>query len=147
MPIYVDADACPVKEEVVRVANRHDAEVFMVSNSGSRLGVGPRLHSILVGPQFDAADDWIVERVAPGDVVITSDIQLAARCLAAKAAVLGPSGRPFTTESIGSALAMRELSSYLREAGEISGHNASFTKQDRSRFLEALERVMRGGKA
>ncbi len=141
--LYIDADACPVKDEAIRVAQRHHWPLYMVSNTGSRAAVGPGLHSILVGPEFDAADDWIAERVAVGDVVVTSDIQLAARCLELKAAVLGPSGRPFTSESIGSALAMRELSAYLREAGEIKGNNASFTKQDRSNFLNALELLLR----
>ena len=140
--VYVDADACPVKDEIVRVAARHGLQTYMVSNQGTRAAVGPNLHAILVGPQFDAADDWIVEHLAAGDIVVTSDIQLAARALELKAEALGPTGRPFTPDSIGGALAMRELSQYLREAGEIKGYNASFSKQDRSNFLQSLETVI-----
>lgn len=136
--LYVDGDACPVKQEIVRVATRHGLEVFMVSNSGLRT-TGPNIHSIMVGREFDAADNWITEQTQTHDIVITSDILLAARCLEKGAEVISPSGKPFTRNNIGSAIAMRELSSQLRQMGEINGYNPSFTKQDRSRFLQQLE--------
>ncbi len=142
LDIYVDSDSCPVKEEVVRVAGRYGLQVYMVSNHGSHASVGPNLHPILVGPEFDAADNWIVERIAASDIVITADIQLAARCLEKQAKAISPSGHPFTADNIGSALAMRALNSYLREAGEIKGNNPGFTKQDRSRFLQALDTLI-----
>jgi len=140
--IFVDGDACPVKEEIVRVANRYALEVFMVSNSGLRAGVGPNLHSIVVSDGFDAADDWIAENISADDIAITADIKLAARCLAKKANVIGPNGKPFNAGNIGASLAMRELNSYLREAGEIKGFNPSFSKQDRSQFLQSLDNVI-----
>ena len=138
--IFVDADACPVKDEVVRVAQRHGLQVNMVSNSWMRTDPDPRIRLIVVEQGPDVADDWIAERAGPGDIVITSDIPLAARCLEAGAIVLGSQGREFTEAGIGSALAMRELNAHLRETGESAGYNASFTKKDRLRFLDAMER-------
>ncbi len=150
MKILVDGDACPVKDEIVRVATRTGLPVTMVSNQGLRAALGPNVTNIMVGAEFDAADHWIVDHCAPDDIVITADIQLAARCLEKHAHVLGPSGQAFTADNIGSALAGRELSAYLREAGEIKGHNPGFTKQDRSQFLQALDtligRIKRGAK-
>jgi len=143
MEIYVDADACPVKDEVVRVATRNGLTVHMVSNSWMRLPEGERVKRVLVGDGSDAADDWIAERVTATDIVITTDIPLASRCLKAEAAVLGLTGKPFTEDGIGSALAMRELMGHLRETGEIRGGGPGFTRKDRSRFLEALERMIR----
>jgi uncharacterized protein YaiI (UPF0178 family) len=140
--IYVDADACPVKDEVIRVSSRHQLQVTMVSNQGVRASVAPNVQAVLVGPEFDAADNWIAEHIAEGDIVITADIQLAGRCLAQKAHALNPNGNPFNAENIGTALAMRELNQYLREAGEISGYNASFSKQNRSDFLQALDTLI-----
>jgi uncharacterized protein YaiI (UPF0178 family) len=140
--IYVDGDSCPVKDEVVRVAGRHALKVFIVSNQGLRMNMGPHVQGIMVGPEFDAADDWIVERLSPNDVTITADIQLAARCLKRGAGAISPSGKLFTEENIGSSLALRELSSYLREAGEIKGLNPSFTKKERSQFLQSLDLVI-----
>lgn len=137
--IYVDADACPVKEEVLRVAYRHDLEVYIVSNGWWCQPVGPKVHRVMVKAGFDAADDWIVEHVGNGDIVITSDILLADRCLKKGADVIRPNGKPLTGETIGMALAMRDLSAHLRETGEISGHTPSFTKNDKSQFLQALE--------
>ena len=137
--IYVDGDACPVKEEVARVAARHGLQVYIVSNQGLRSNLGPHVRGILVGSEFDAADNWIVENITTGDIAITADIQLAARCLKKNAKAINPTGKFFTEENIGSALAMRELSSYLREAGEIKGGNAPFSKQDRSNFLQSLD--------
>jgi uncharacterized protein YaiI (UPF0178 family) len=146
MEIYVDADACPVKEEVLKVAYRHDLVVHMVSNQWLRLPVGEKVNKIVVGDGFDAADDWIAERAGAPDICITGDIQLAARCLEAGADVLGPTGKPFTADNIGMALAMRELKSQLRDMGEDRGFNASFTGKDRSRFLSALEAAVQKAK-
>jgi uncharacterized protein YaiI (UPF0178 family) len=141
--IYVDADACPVKDEAVRVAERHGLPIHFVSNSFMRLPEGPLIHRVVVSEGPDAADDWIAERIGARDIAVTADIPLAARCLKKGAAVIGPTGKPFTEAGIGMALAMRELSAHLRETGESKGYNAGFTKQDRSRFLEALELAVR----
>src|SRR5262245_10127984 len=137
--IYVDADACPVKDEIRRVAERHGIVVQLVSNRGFRTSDHPLIRNVLVGDAFDAADNWIVEHLQAGDIVVTGDIQLADRCLKAGARALGPTGRPFTVTSIGAALAMRELSSQLRDMGEIKGGGPAFSQRDRSNFLNALE--------
>ena len=148
MAIYVDADACPVKEEALRVADRHGLEIYYVSNSWMRLPEGELVRRIVVQDGPDAADDWIAERVGRGDIVVTQDIPLAARSLKAGAQAISPMGKPFTEASIGMALAMRDLSAHLRETGESRGFNASFTREHRSKFLQALEeavqRVKRG---
>jgi len=123
----------------VRVAERHGLVVHFVSNSWMRLAEGPLIRRVVVAEGPDAADDWIAENIGARDVAVTADIPLAARCLKAGAQVIGPTGKPFTESGIGMALAMRELSAHLRETGESKGYNASFTRQDRSRFLEALE--------
>jgi uncharacterized protein YaiI (UPF0178 family) len=143
MDIYVDADACPVKDEVARVAARHGIPVHMVSNAFMRLPEGDHVRRVVVGGDADAADDWIAERITPGDIAVTADIPLAGRCLAAGAAVLGPTGKPFTQDGIGTALAMRDLMGHLRDTGQVQGGGPAFTKKDRSRFLEALERMVR----
>jgi uncharacterized protein YaiI (UPF0178 family) len=140
--IYVDADACPVKEEAVRVAERHGLVIHFVSNTWMRLPESPLVHRMLVADGCDAADDWIAARIGPRDIAVTADIPLAARCLKAGARVIGPSGKPFTETSIGMALAMRDLSRHLRETGQSKGYNASFTRQDRSLFLQALEEAV-----
>ena len=140
--IYVDGDACPVKEEVARVAARHTLQVYIVSNQGLRNNLGSHVRGILVGNEFDAADNWIVENIVADDIAITTDIQLAARCLKKNAKVINSTGKFFTEENIGSALALRELSSYLRETGEIKGINAPFSKQDRSNFLQSLDLII-----
>lgn len=137
--IYVDADACPVKAEITRVAERHGIITHIVSNSGFRPHPNPFIRNVVVSDKFDAADDWIAERIKPGDIVITADIQLADRCLKSGCVVIGNTGKPFTQNSIGTALAMRELSSQLRDMGEIKGGGPSFSQADRSRFLNALE--------
>ena len=142
LEIYVDADACPVKSEVLRVADRHDLPVHMVSNQWLRLDDHPRVHRVVVGDGLDAADDWIAERIDNGDIAITADIPLAARCLDAGASVIGPTGKPFTEQSIGMALAMRDLMAHLRDTGEVTGGGPAFSKQDRSRFLTALEETI-----
>lgn len=147
--IYVDADACPVKEEALRVAERHGFAIAYVSNAWMRLPEGANVQRVVVAEGPDAADDWIAERIGAGDIAVTADIPLASRCLKAGAQVVGPTGKPFTDANIGTALAMRDLSRHLRETGESRGFNASFTRQDRSRFLEALElaaqRAKKGG--
>ncbi|MBP0439673.1 YaiI/YqxD family protein [Tianweitania sediminis] len=141
--IYVDADACPVKDEVVRVAERHELVVTFVSNGGLRPSRDPMIRHVVVPKGADAADDWIVEHVTAGDVVITADVPLAARCVEAGVHVLGPTGRPFTPESIGMAVAMRDLKQHLRETGEIKGFNPGFSARDRSAFLSALDQTVR----
>jgi uncharacterized protein len=140
--IYVDADACPVKDEAVRVAERHGLAIVFVSNSFMRLPEGPLIRRMVVADGADAADDWIAERIAARDVAITADIPLAARCLKRGAQVIGPMGKPFTEAGIGMALAMRDLKAHLRETGESKGYNASFTRADRSRFLQELEQAV-----
>ena len=142
LDIYIDGDACPVKDEVLKVAERHKLMVYVVSNSWMRLPTHPLLELVVVPEGPDVADDWIAERVGSGDIAITADIPLAKRCLEKKADVLGHTGRPFTEDSIGMALAMRDLKAHLRETGEINGYNASFSKEDRSRFLQALEQTI-----
>ncbi len=148
MNIYVDADACPVKPEVYKVAERHRLPVFVVSADVMAVPREPRITPVIVGPAFDAADDWIAERAGPGDVVVTADVPLASRCVKAGAAVIGPTGRPFTEDSVGMALATRNLMQDLREAGAVTGGPRPFSPRDRSRFLQALhetiEKLKRG---
>jgi len=137
--IFVDADACPVKDEVLRVAERHDISMKLVSNSWMRGPDHPLVERITVNTHPDAADDWIAEHVTDSDIVITADILLAARCVAKGAKVLRPNGKPLDQDSISMAVAMRDLHTHLRETGEITRGPAPFQKQDRSRFLDALE--------
>ena len=139
MQIFVDADACPVKDEVVRVAERHQLPVLLVSNSWMRGSDHPLVQRFTVNNHPDAADDWIAERVTDQDVVITSDIPLAARCVAKGVKVMRPNGKPLDENSISMAVAMRDLHTHLRETGEITSGPAPFRKEDRSRFLDALE--------
>jgi uncharacterized protein len=142
MTLYVDADGCPVKNEVYRVARRHRLKVYLVSNSRMRIPQEDLFELVIVNEQFNAADDWIVARVRDNDIVVTSDIPLAARCLEKGARALDPKGRVFTEESIGDALANRELRAYLRDMGNITGGPAPFDKRDRSRFLQRLDDVI-----
>lgn len=144
--LYIDADACPVKDEAVRVAERHGLVIHFVSNAWMRLLEGPLIKRVVVSDGADAADDWIAERAGKGDVVVTADIPLAARCLKAGARAIGPTGKPFTEAGIGMALAMRDLSRHLRETGASKGYNASFTRQDRSHFLQAFEQAVQAAK-
>ena len=139
MEIYVDGDACPVKAEVVRVAERHNAPVHMVSNAFMKLPESHLVKRVIVDDSFDAADNWIAERVLGTDVVITADVPLAHRCVQKGTAVITPTGYIFDSRNIGNALAMRDLKSILRESGEIKDHNPSFSKKDRSQFLQQLE--------
>lgn len=141
--IYVDADACPVKAEILKVAERHGFEVTFVANSGLRPSRDPMVRNVIVSAGFDAADDWIAERAGKGDVVVTADVPLAARCVAAGALVTGPTGRIFDRTNIGLASAIRDLGAHLRETGESKGYNAAFTVRDRSAFLETLDRLCR----
>jgi uncharacterized protein YaiI (UPF0178 family) len=129
-----------VKAEVERVATRHGISVIVVSNGGLRPNPNPLVRNVFVAEGADAADDWIAAQIAEGDIAVTADIPLASRCLAKKARVLGPTGKPFTDASIGMALGMRALKQHLREATGNQTFNAGFTRQERSRFLEALER-------
>jgi len=143
--IYVDADACPVKAETVKVAERHGLPVVFVANAWFAAPRAPRVRVQVVSGSFDAADDWIVEHLQPRDVVVTADIPLAARALKRGARVLGPAGKPFTGDNIGDALATRELMADLRAYG-VGGGPPPFGPRDRSRFLEALEQVVREAK-
>lgn len=140
--IYVDADACAVKAEVVRVGERHGLVMHFVANQWMRLDDGPLVRRVMVPEGPDAADDWIAEAITARDICITNDIPLAARCLEKGAAALGQAGKPFTADSIGMALAMRELNQFLRETGEIRGGGRGLTRQDRSTFLSALENLV-----
>ena len=137
--IYVDNDACPVKDEALKVAARYKLEITLVSNQGMRPIHAPGVHQVVVSAGFDAADDWIVEHASAGDIVVTSDIPLAARGLEKGARALNATGHIFTPQNIGGALSMRALNAHLRETGESKGYNASFSKQDRSRFLQSLD--------
>ncbi len=143
--ILVDADACPVKDEIYRVAQRHAAHVRVVSNSPFRVPVGKRVKRVLVDDGFDAADDWIAEHAGPHTVVVTADILLAERCLKAGAQVLAHNGKPFDTASIGAAVATRAIMADLRSGMDgVGGGPPPFAKADRSRFLQALDRVLVG---
>ncbi len=137
--LYVDADACPVREEVYRVAGRYGLPVFVVSNSWMRTPATSSIQLVVVDEGPDAADDWIAERAVVGDIVITADIPLARRSLAAGAQALSPTGRPFTADNIGAALASRGIGEHLRSLGEITGGPRPFAPADRSRFLQALD--------
>ena len=140
--IFVDADACPVKQEVYRVANRFGLEVTLVANSWMRVPNERRIALEVVGDGLDEADDWIVEHVQAHDIVVTADIPLASRCLKEGARVLGPTGKPFTEDNIGMTVATRDLLSELREAGEITGGPPPLNKRDRSRFLQQLDEMI-----
>ncbi|VAX05892.1 hypothetical protein MNBD_ALPHA03-1676 [hydrothermal vent metagenome] len=137
--IYVDADACPVKEEVLKVSYRHQLAVYIVSNQWMRMDVGPLVQKIVVPDGPDLADDWIADNITAKSIAITADILLAKRCLDAGAIVIGPTGKVFSSDNIGVAVAMRDLNAHLRETGESKGYNPSFTSNDKSRFLQALE--------
>jgi len=141
--IYVDADACPVKDEVYRVAERRRTRVFVVANSFLLVPRDPLFERVLVPAGPDAADDWIAERAGKGDIVITSDIPLASRCVKAGCEVIAPNGKPFTEQSIGMTLAVRNLMSDLRSSGEVTGGPRAFAPRDRSAFLSALDQSIR----
>jgi hypothetical protein len=140
--ILVDADACPVKDEVYRVALRHGAAVVIVSNQRMRIPDHPLVTRAIVSDAFDAADDWIAETAGPSDIVVTGDILLADRALKVGATVLAHNGKPFTTASIGGAIATRAIMADLRAGGDVIGGPAPFAKTDRSRFLQALDTAL-----
>ena len=145
--IFVDGDACPVKDEVLRVAERHGLHVHLVGNTWLRAGgMHPLIHRVVVDEVLDAADDWIAEHIGVGDIAITADIPLAARCLEKGARVIGHTGQPFTEAGIGNALAMRELMAHLRDTGEVRGGGPAFSARDRSNFLQALENAVQAAR-
>jgi uncharacterized protein len=142
LQIYIDADACPVKDEAAKVATRHNLIIHYVSNSHMRLPFGDNVKRMVVANGADAADDWIVEQVQPSDIVVTADIPLAARAHKKGASVISNVGKSFTEDSIGMALAMRNLMTHLRETTDMRGNNAAFSARDRSQFLQEIERVI-----
>ncbi|MCR9126169.1 MAG: YaiI/YqxD family protein [Rhodobacteraceae bacterium] len=147
--VYVDADACPVKSEAERVATRHGVPLFLVSNGGLRPPANPLVRTVVVDQGADVADKWIADRCGTGDVVITADVPLAARCIAAGARVLRHNGEIFTPANIGQQLALRDLMADVRAANPLAtgGGGKGFTKSDRSRFLDALERELRAARS
>jgi len=144
--IFIDADACPVKDETLRVATRHNLKTYMVSDGGIRPSQNPLVELVIVAQGADAADDWIAEHIEKSDICITNDIPLAARCLEKHALAIKPNGEKFTENGIGMALANRELMATLRETGEITGGPRPFNKTDRSEFLNALETTVQAAK-
>jgi uncharacterized protein YaiI (UPF0178 family) len=141
--IYVDADACPVKQEIYRVAERHQLRVFVVANSPIQVPRDPLVERVTVGAGLDAADNWIAERADATAIVITNDIPLASRCVKAGARVIATNGRAFTESSIGMTLAMRNLMADLRETGEVRGGPPAFSPRDRSAFLAEFDQTIR----
>lgn len=145
--IFIDGDACPVKNEVIKVAERHGLKINIASNAWLRLGeVGVEVNQVMVPKTPDAADNWIADNIKEGDIVVTSDIPLASRCLVKKAYALRPNGAEFSEDNIGSALAMRELHNFLRETGEGATFHAAFSAKDRSEFLSRLETLVQKAK-
>ena len=144
--VYIDADACPVKDETYRVARRYGLHVTVVANSWMRTPMDDRIRIEVVGRDMDAADDWIAERVAAHDIVITADVPLAARCVEAGAHVLSPTGRPFTEDNVADALATRDLLTELRSGGVATGGPPPMSQRDRSRFLQELDKIVQQSK-
>ncbi len=142
MRIFIDADACPVKDETYKVAARYGLQTFVVSNSFIQIPASPLIARMIVDAGPDVADDWIAEQTAPGDICVTNDIPLADRVLKAGGAAISSSGRPFTVDSIGSALAQRSIMEHIRSTGEITGGPKAFSPADRSRFLQALDEAV-----
>ena len=140
--IFIDADACPVKDEVYKVAMRYGLKTWVVTNSFMVVPASPRIERVIVEAGADVADDWIAERVQPGDIIVTNDIPLADRVLKAGGAAVSPSGRPFTENSIGVAIAQRALMEQLRSTGATTGGPRPFDRADRSRFLQALDETI-----
>ena len=137
--IFIDADACPVKDEIYKVAARYGLKTYVVSNSFMQIPASPLIERVIVDAGPDIADDWIADRAVAGDIVITNDIPLADRVLKSGAAAIKPNGQPFTADSIGSALAQRSIMEHIRSTGEITGGPRPFDRADRSRFLQALD--------
>jgi len=142
MRIFIDADACPVKDETYKVAQRYGLKTFVVSNSFIRTPPSPMIEAVVVDAGPDIADDWIAEQAEPGDIVVTNDIPLADRALKKEAAAIAPNGRAFTADSIGQALASRAVMEHIRSTGEITGGPKPFERADRSRFLQALDEAV-----
>ncbi len=142
LKIYIDADACPVKNEVYRVAERYELDVILVSNTWMNTPNSDLIRLQVVDGKFDAADNWIVDHVKTDDIVISADIPLASRCIEKGAHVLGIKGREFTKDNIGDIMATREIMSHLRDLGTMTGGPAPFQKKDRSRFLQSLDRII-----
>ncbi|MDR6771252.1 YaiI/YqxD family protein [Azospirillum sp. BE72] len=145
--IYVDADACPVKAEIYKVAGRTGCKVWIVANAPLRLPTECMAELVVVSDGFDAADNWIAEHAGTTDIVVTADIQLADRCVKRNAVVIGPTGRPFTPDSVGSALATRALMQDLRDMGVVGGGNAPMSQRDKSQFLQTLDQAVQALKA
>jgi len=144
--IYIDADACPVKDETLRVAARHGLKTYLVCDGGIRPARDPLVELVIVSQGADAADDWIADHIQAADICVTNDIPLAARCLERGALAIKPNGEPFTENSIGMALANRDLMQGLRDSGEITGGPRPFNKSDRSQFLNRLETTIQAAK-
>lgn len=144
--IFIDADACPVKEETKKVANRFGLKIILVSNGGIRPSRDPMVEIVIVAKGADVADDWIEAKIAKNDIVITQDILLASRCLDRGALAIGVNGKEFTNENIGIKLAMRDLNQHLRETGEGGSYNKAFSNKDRSNFLQNLDLMVRKAK-
>ena len=144
--IYVDADACPVKTEVLRIADRAGTETVLVANGGLRPSRDPLVRTVIVPQGADAADDWIVEHCRAGDIIVTADILLAHRAVEKGALTIGPTGKRFTPDSIGMALAVRDLKQDLRESGEIAGYNPGFSARNRSQFTSAFAQLVQEAK-
>ena len=142
LDIYIDADACPVKQEIFKVASRYGLNVILVSNSWMRIPDSSRIELVVVDKGADVADDWIVEHTEENDIVISGDIPLASRCLKKGALVIGNTGKPFTDDNIGNALSLRNLLTDLREQGVMTSGPKPFSKKDRSRFLQALDQII-----
>jgi uncharacterized protein YaiI (UPF0178 family) len=142
MRIFIDADACPVKDEVYKVAARYGLKTFVVSNSFIQIPASPMIERMIVDAGPDVADDWIADQAEPGDIVVTNDIPLADRVLKKDAAAIAPNGRTFTADSIGQALAQRSIMEHIRSTGEITGGPRPFERGDRSRFLQALDEAV-----
>ena len=144
--IYVDADACPVKNEIERVATRHNLKTYMVCDGGIRPSLNPLIKLVVVSQGADAADDWIADHIGRADICVTNDIPLAARCLKKEAFALKSNGKSYTNDNIGMALATREILERIRESGEMTGGPPPFNKTDRSKFLDQIEKIIQKAK-
>ena len=142
LKIYVDADACPVKNEIERIATRHNLETYLVCDGGIRPSLNPLIQLIVVNQGADAADDWIADHIGKSDICVTNDIPLAGRCLKKAAFAIKPNGKQYTNDNIGMALATREIKERLRESGEMTGGPPPFSKADRSKFLDQMEMIV-----
>ena len=140
--VYVDADACPVREEIIKVTSRHGLKTYLVCDGGIRPHPSPLIHLVVVDQNPDAADKWIIRHIGPNDIAVTSDIPFAAKCIEVGATVVSPTGEMFTNKNIGPVLGTRDLMTNLRETGEVTGGPRPFSNQDRSRFSNSLEKTV-----